>query len=148
MAPRRSDRMGVVLKVAQKHEQDAAGYLTQYQQIVTEQQTQLAQLIEYRASYLDRMTSSQGAMSPVQLSHYSGFIHNLEGMLEQQKDKLEELQAQLEKVRMHWYQQRNRCKSIEELIARLRRGEDKEAERRLQKELDEMAGAARNRPKQ
>lgn len=148
MPARRSERMGVVLMVAQKHEQDAAGYLKQHQQIVAQQQEQLTQLTEYRASYLEKLTQTQGGLSPDQLSHYSSFIHNLEGMLDQQRGKLEELEMQLEKVRMHWFQQHNRCKSIEELITRLRQGEDKDAERRLQKELDEMAGAARNRPKE
>ncbi|MDO6571893.1 flagellar export protein FliJ [Gilvimarinus sp. 2_MG-2023] len=139
--------MGVVLMVAKRHEQEAAGYLQQHQQIVQQQREQLGQLTEYRQNYLERMSHTQLAMSPGQLSHYSAFIHNLEAMLEQQQQQLSELEAQLTKIRQHWFSQHNRCKSIEELINRLRAGEDKDAERRLQKELDEMAAAALNRPK-
>lgn len=140
--------MSVVLMVAQRHEQEAAGYLQQHQQVVQQQRAQLSQLTEYQASYLERMKAAQGQMSPAQLAHYSSFIQNLESMLEQQRHQLHELELQLDKVRKHWFAQRNRCRSIEQLIDRLRRGEDKEAERRLQKELDEMAGAARNRTKE
>lgn len=148
MAKRRSERLAVVLMVARRHEQEAAGYLQEYRQLVETQHTQLTELQSYQQGYLGKLTEQQRTLTPGQLEHYSRFIHNLDGMLEEQQLRLQDMQGELEKVRLYWLQQHHRCQSINDLIERLREGENRELEKRLQKELDEMAAAALRRPHQ
>lgn len=143
MAARRSERMGVVLMVAERHEQEAAGYLSRHSELVRNETEQLTQLAEYRDTYLGHYASDQARMGPAELSRYSQFLLHLGGAIDDQQRKLATLQQQLETVRRHWHEQHQRRKAVEDLIARLRRGEDRDAEKQLQKQLDEMASASR-----
>ncbi len=146
MATKRSQRLGVVLMLAERHEQEAADYLAKHQALVNEQRQKAEELVEYRSGYVVQYASSQGGMRPDDLLRYSQFIQQLGDAIKQQEQALAQLSEQLAKLRQHWHGQHLRRRAIEDLIVRLRKGEDQAAEKQLQKQLDEMAQAAGKRP--
>lgn len=146
MATKRSQRLGVVLMLAERHEQEAADYLAKHQALVNEQRQKAEELVEYRSGYVAQYASSQGGMRPDDLLRYSQFIQQLGDAIKQQEQALAQLSEQLAKLRQHWHGQHLRRRAIEDLIVRLRKGEDQAAEKQLQKQLDEMAQAAGKRP--
>lgn len=142
MTVKRSQRMAVVLMLAERHEQEAADYLTQHKERVDQQQAQYDELLQYRETYVERYQSEQGQLVPQDLVRYSQFIQHLAGAIDEQEQALELLNTQLAKLRQHWHGQHLRRKAIGDLLERLKRGEGQAAERQLQKQLDEMAQAA------
>ncbi|UTF60792.1 flagellar export protein FliJ [Gilvimarinus sp. DA14] len=146
MAAKRSQRLGVVLMLAERHEQEAADYLARHQKLVDEQRQKASELADYRTGYVEQYAGAQSGMRPEELSRYSQFIQQLGDAIKQQESAVAQLIEQLVKLRQHWHGQHLRRRAIEDLITRLRKGEDQAAERQLQKQLDDMAQAAGKRP--
>ncbi|WP_339897765.1 flagellar export protein FliJ [uncultured Gilvimarinus sp.] len=146
MAKPRSERLKVVLRVAEHQEQEAAGYLAQYQQQLAAERAQLEQLQQYRHSYLDEYGDSSACHTVQDMMRYSDFIGRLAGAIDEQHQKLANAAEQCEKVLQHWQIKRHKRKSLESLIERLRLGENTELERKLQKELDELSSLNRQSP--
>lgn len=146
MAKRRSERLKVVLKVAEHHEREAAGYLAQYQQQLAAERLQLGQLEEYRGSYLREYGDTSVVHTAADMTRYSDFIRRLVGAIDEQVRKVESAREQCEKVQQYWQQRRHKRKSLESLIERLSLTESAELDRKLQKELDELASLNRQSP--
>ncbi|WP_020209470.1 flagellar export protein FliJ [Gilvimarinus chinensis] len=146
MTKKRSKRLGVVLMLAERHEQEAADYLAKHQAMVEEQRQKALELVQYRSGYVEQYASSKTGMRPDDLMRYSQFIQQLGEAINQQERAVEQLTEQLLKLRQHWHGQHLRRRAIEDLIVRLRKGEDALAERQLQKQLDDMAQASGRKP--
>ncbi|HEY7883744.1 MAG TPA: flagellar export protein FliJ [Cellvibrionaceae bacterium] len=138
MTVKRSQRLQVVLMLAERKEQEAARHLSEFQQLVDGEKQQLETLIVYKDQYIEQYTRQQNTMASAQMSRYSEFIQHLGGVVSNQRQKLEQLLVQLETVRQHWQTLRYKRRAIDDLVARLAREEDAEAERLLQKMLDDM----------
>ncbi|WP_049721810.1 flagellar export protein FliJ [Gilvimarinus polysaccharolyticus] len=146
MAKRRSERLNVVLKVAEHHEREAAGYLAKYQQQLAAERLQLEQLEEYRGNYLREYGDISAVHTAADMTRYSDFIRRLVGAIDEQVRKVASAREQCDKVQQYWQQRRQKRKSLESLIERLRATENSELEYKLQKELDELAGLNRQSP--
>jgi flagellar FliJ protein len=146
MAKQRSERLKVVLKVAEHHEREAAGYLAQYQQQLSAERLQLSQLDEYRTSYLREYGDITAVHTAADMTRYSDFIQRLVGAMDEQVRKVESAREQCEKVQQYWQVRRHKRKSLESLIGRLKASESAELDRKLQKELDELASLNRQNP--
>ncbi len=136
----------MVLRVAEHQEQEAAGYLAQYQQQLAGERSQLDQLEQYHHSYLNEYGDTSVGHSVQDMMRYSDFIGRLAGAIDEQQLKVANAAEQCEKVMQHWQVKRHKRKSLESLIERLRQGENAELERKLQKELDELANLNRQSP--
>jgi len=146
MVKKRSERLKVVLKVAEHHEREAAGYLAQYQQQLAAERLQLSQLDEYRSSYLREYGDITAVHTAADMTRYSDFIQRLVGAMDEQVRKVESAREQCEKVQQYWQVRRHKRKSLESLIDRLKSSESAEFDRKLQKELDELASLNRQNP--
>lgn len=125
--------------LAERKEQEAARQLAEFQQLYNREQEQLLQLRDYKEQYLADYTEAQKSLNTVQMQRYSGFIFRLGGVIEDQQQKLVELGAQRDKVRAHWQLRHHQRGAIADLVERLARAEDAEADRQLQKLIDEMS---------
>lgn len=135
----RSERMGAVLTLAERAEQQAAQALESARAQLLNEQQQLEQLQQYRTQYIQEYQNRRDGVRPAELIGYSSFIQRLEAVLAEQDKKMLLLQQQLAQRQQQWQQKYRKRKSIQELIERLRQEESTALEQKLQKELDELA---------
>lgn len=139
MAEPRSQRMQIVLMLAERHEQAAAQRLSNYREQINAEQAQLQQLEEYAAHYLDTYGSLKSGLHAQDLISYSGFIQRLGDAKKEQQVKVARMMQTLDQLQQDWRGKYRRRESIQELIVRLRHEENEVLEKRLQKELDDLS---------
>lgn len=136
----RSKRIAVVLTLAERDEQQAAQNLKAFRDSLDGEQQQLEQLQNYHGQYLEQFQQLRKGLRASEMISYSGFIQRLADVVGEQEKKLAQMQETLSQLQQQWQLKHHRRKSIEDLIARLKREEDAGLERRLQQESDELAG--------
>lgn len=146
MAERRSQRMKVVLQLAEREEQAAAARLGEQQQLLEREQAQLSQLEDYRQQYLDDYARPRQGVTAEALMSYSGFLQRLGEAVSGQQQKLAMVDQAREQCRREWEQRYHRRRSLEDMITRLQREEEAAFEQRQQRELDDLAAQRLTRP--
>ncbi len=139
MAESRAKRMQVVLTLAQKQEDEAANKVSQYREQLGQEQRQLAELRDYAAQYLNAQGALREGILAHELINYSSFIHRLNEACTEQEAKVARMTKLLESLQQQWRVKHQKRKSIEDLIVRLQQEDDLIADKRLQKELDELS---------
>ncbi len=137
---KRSQRLELVLNLAEKKKQQADQFLANSRQSLAQSQATLAQLdrylLEYRQLYLG---ANAGGATGAQLQTQQAFIQKLEAARLTQIQAIEHQTRELEAVEKHWQAMFARFKGIEKLTEQVRRSEIAEQEKSLQKQLDERA---------
>ncbi|WP_027329198.1 flagellar export protein FliJ [Marinimicrobium agarilyticum] len=146
MAERRSQRMKVVLQLAEREEQAAAARLGEQQQLLEREQAQLSQLQDYRQQYLDDYARPRSGVTAEALMSYSGFLQRLGEAVTGQQQKLAMVNQAREQSRREWEERYHRRRSLEDMIARLQREEEAAFEQRQQREQDDLAAQRLTRP--
>lgn len=139
MAEQRSERLKVVLMVAEREEQAAAARLGEARQQLEREEGQLAQLQEYQAQYLADYRERRRGVDARSLMSYSGFLQRLGEALGGQEQKLAQVRHHLDQCRRQWQEKYHRRRSLEDMIERMRREENGALEQRQQRELDDLA---------
>lgn len=142
MAQSRSQRMQVVLVLAERNEQKAGQQFSQYRTQVEQEQEQLRQLDDYANQYLQEYSSRKTAVKAQELIAYSTFIQRLDEARKDQLNRLNRMQVTLNKLQQVWQVAYQKRESIKDLIARLKDEENVLIDKRLQKEMDELVGQA------
>ncbi len=145
MAQLRSKRMAIVLQLAERAEQDAAEKLALAREQLGGDEQQLDQLQSYRQDYISRINAKVGAQSVQQMLSDRSFVGQLEQAVEAQQHKVRQTQQNYQQHLHLWQQAYHKRSNIEELINRMRDAESQEAEKRLQKELDELSSLSHQR---
>ncbi|MDO6564680.1 flagellar export protein FliJ [Amphritea sp. 1_MG-2023] len=137
---KRSKRLQVVLDLAERKRKQADQWLSQSQAKVQQGEATLAQLQSYYADYANSFyEKGASGVSPGQIHTHQAFMQKLRVAAEQQENALKMDRQQLEQVTTHWQSAYQHFKSVEMLVEKLKGQESKEAERQLQKELDERS---------
>src|SRR5690625_5838798 len=90
----RSERMGAVLTLAERAEQQAAQALESARAQLLNEQQQLEQLQQYRTQYIQEYQNRRDGVRPAELIGYSSFIQRLEAVLaERSEEHTSELQS-------------------------------------------------------
>jgi len=140
MTGRRSERLQVVLSVAERKRREADRFLVDAQQRVSQGEAGVRQLQNYLKEYQQQFTSSgQQGQSIAALQRQQAFIQKISTTIRQQERALQQAREQLQQVRAYWQQTYARQKGIERLILKARHEEQRAQERRLQRELDERS---------
>lgn len=142
MAQSRSQRMQVVLVLAERKEQQAAQQFSQYRTQVDAEKEQLRQLEDYAAQYLNTYSERKTGVRPHELIAYSSFIQRLAEARKDQENRLARMQLNLNRLQQLWQQAYQKRESLKELISRLQQEESVALDKRLQKELDELVSQA------
>lgn len=148
MAESRAARMGIVLDLAQKEEDKAAQTLEKCRVQLLDEQAQLQQLVDYRAQYLQDYTARDGALTPAQLINYSTFIQRIDSLTAEQTRKCERAEQIVMQAQQIWQRLYQKRKSIADLIIRYQQEELALADKRLQKELDDLTTQRFSRQKE
>lgn len=142
MAQSRSQRMQVVLVLAERKEQQAGQQFSQYRAQVDAEKEQLRQLEDYAAQYLNTYSERKTGVRPHELIAYSSFIQRLAAARKDQETRIARMQLNLNRLQQLWQQAYQKRESLKDLIARLHQEESVALDKRLQKELDELVGQA------
>nr|WP_232846168.1 flagellar export protein FliJ [Amphritea pacifica] len=132
--------MQVVLDLAERKRKQADQWLSQSQSRVQQGEATLEQLRSYHADYANSFYQvGASGISPGQIETHQAFMQKLSGAVQQQEKALQTDRAQLEKVKEYWQSAYQHFKAVEMLVDKLRREESLQAEKQLQKELDERS---------
>ncbi len=134
----RSERLAVVLKLAQSEERAAGARLEQAQQQLQLQRRQLAQLKEYSLDYRRRIGEQTGEVQIQEMMTYRQFLNQLSSAEDNQEKTVLRVQQNLEQIKQLWRQKYQRIKSLETLIESAKLRENWEADKREQREMEEF----------
>lgn len=146
MAAKRSERLKVVLAVAERKRKEADRFLADAQKRVSQGEAGIAQLQRYLQEYQQQFTASgQQGLSISALHTQQAFMHKINNTIYEQQHALEQAREQLQQVRAYWQQVYARQKGIERLIRKAREEEQQLLERKLQQDIDERSQHVRPR---
>ena len=133
---KKSKRLLPVQKLAALKEDNAARALAQIQQQYAEELAKLEELRGYQQEYKDKLDmSARQGISPQLWMNYQRFLKNLSSAVEQQNATVNNLSAHVEQIRQFWLKMHHYHKNIGQLIDQNRLQEARDAEKKLQKEL-------------
>jgi|TARA_R100001369_G_C3240322_1_gene153977 flagellar protein FliJ len=132
--------MQPVLRLAELEADKAGRALTMLQQRIQAEETKLSQLYAYQQDYRNQMQlSGQAGMTVERLRLFDGFHQQLDRAISHQRDLINHMQQDQERVREHWRQLDIRHKSLEKMIERLKRDADVQQARNEQRNHDEFS---------
>ena len=105
---------------------------------VADLERQLAQLQTYRDEYV-RNSAVAGAMDAVRLQNYRSFLDRLGEAMRQHVKNLDAARADYERRRQQWSEKRIEAESLGRAVERFRAEEQRAADQRDQRELDDAA---------
>ena len=106
---------------------------------VAELEQQLQQLLAYRDEYVRNSAQSAGTMDAVRLQNYRSFLDRLGEALRQHTKNLDTARAEYERRRALWSEKSIEAESLSRVVDRYRREEQHDADRREQREGDDVA---------
>lgn len=144
---KRSVRLEVVLRLYQQKEDQLSVSVQSAQAERDAQQAKLDQLVDYQRSYQE---SAQGgndskSMSIAQWRRLQDYIDQLTLIIGQQRQQVGLSEAELERVEARWRSAHLERRSMESAIERIAMEEQRIADRREQKQIDEMVQQMRAR---
>ena len=136
----RSKRMRPVQQLAQSREQEAVQKLGQSQQYLHAQQARLEELRAYRDQYARDFAASGGdGLGATRVQDYRIFLSRLGEAVCQQEEVIAQCCTQHEQTRRQWLESRGQSRSVDKLVDRYHREENKQLDRKEQKEQDDRA---------
>ncbi|NWN91704.1 flagellar export protein FliJ [Marinobacter adhaerens] len=139
----RSQRLGVVLALEERKEQEALERMGQAREQMEQHATQVASLNRYQQEYRDQIRESQHGVVPVsRLQAWQAFIAQLDQVILQQQKQLSQAEAVYETRREEWQRAWERRRGMEKYIETCRQQERRAQDLQEQKLSDEAAGRA------
>jgi len=140
MSKPRSQRLGVVLGLAERQKEAADRYLAESQQRLQHAETQLVQLQDYMLEYQQQFTQAgQRGLTTDQLRQHQAFIGRLEQAMRQQHETIRVARQQLEQVKQYWQSVYARYKGIQKLTDKAVCSEQLVRDKREQQAIDERS---------
>ena len=137
---KKSQRLRPVQHLAERRRQQAEQQLGQAQQQLVAEQQKLLQLEQYLDDYQQNLLATgQAGVGIEQLQRLQSFKHRLLDALAQQRKQIEFCEQLLEQAKQQWHAARGRERAMGSLIERTVDQELLEEDKRLQKQLDELA---------
>ena len=141
---KRSQRIQVVVDLAQRKAQEGARALAFVQQRLQAEQQKLGQLETYLLEYREGLLAQgRKGVSVQQFRIYNDFSGNVEKAIVQQGAQVATVTRQVEQVRRHWLTLDAKHKGLEKLLDKLRLEERAEQDRLEQKAQDEAVSQRR-----
>ncbi|WP_144822258.1 flagellar export protein FliJ [Marinobacter piscensis] len=139
----RSQRLGVVLALEERKEQEALERMGQAREQMEQHTTQVASLNRYQQEYRDQIRESQhGVVAVSRLQAWQAFIAQLDQVILQQQKQLSQAEAAYEARRDEWQRAWERRRGMEKYIETCRQQERRAQDLQEQKLSDEAAGRA------
>ncbi len=145
---KRSDRMGLVQRVAGDKADTAARRFAESRDQLDQEQERLAQLRGFRREYEQKLAvSGQSGIDAYRLRDYNAFLARIDRAVAEQRGTLERVEREMEQLRQHWLEKWGNARALDQLVTRYRRQEHGAAEAREQRHNDELAQRGGSRPR-
>jgi flagellar FliJ protein len=136
----KSKRMAPVVQVTESREEKAAREFGECQRQLTEQQNQLVQLKSYHLEYQRQLeVRGRAGMVVAQLLETQRFLAQLDKAIAQQQQLVEHTMRLCGQKRAVWLRARTRSEAVNKVVERMLGEEQRHAEKREQKESDDLA---------
>ncbi|MBL6750903.1 MAG: flagellar export protein FliJ [Nevskia sp.] len=132
-----SQRLDPVRRIAQDREDEAAKRFAESQRVLAQREAQLREMERYLQEYGG--SASGAAAVPTLMSNRDAFLRQLAEALRWQAGAVVEARARFEAARDQWLRKRCDTNVLDRLIERGETAEQRSAERKVQRELDEFA---------
>lgn len=131
----------MVLQMAVRAEEGAAAQLEQSRQQLSQAQQQLQQVEDYQQGYIDALNRPKSGQSAYSMINDRQFLEQLSFVCRTQAGQIEKLRQNEDNSLHNWQQCYQLRRNIEQLIEKLKQGENLAMEKQLQKELDELSSS-------
>jgi flagellar protein FliJ len=135
----KSKRFEPIRDIASTSARDLSRAMAEAGRKVTDLERQLQQLQAYREEYVRNSTQSGGAIDAVKLQNYRSFLDRLGEALRQHEKNLGAAHAEYERRRTVWSEKRIEAESLDRVVERFKKEEQREADARDQRDGDEVA---------
>jgi len=135
----KSKRFEPIREIASSSADDLSRAMAEAARKVAEIERQIQQLQSYRDDYLRKSGQGTAAVDAVKLQNYRSFLDRLGDALRQQMKLLELARVEYEKRRLAWSAKRIEAESLGRAVERFRKEEQHAADRREQREGDDVA---------
>ena len=140
---KRSVRMKKIFDIAKAEERKVCEAMGRAQRSLDAEISRLDELESYRRNYAGQFSGNQ-SVSPARWQDYQNFLQRIDQAVEAQKEQVMVGKETRNAQRRRWLVKKQKLDSLERVVARIRKGEDQEDERRTQKTLDELTSTGRS----
>jgi flagellar protein FliJ len=135
----KSKRFEPIREIASNSADDLSRAMAEAARKVADIERQIQQLQSYRDDYMRKSGQGTAAVDAVKLQNYRSFLDRLGDALRQQMKSLELARVEYEKRRLAWSAKRIEAESLGRAVERFRKEEQHAADRREQREGDDVA---------
>jgi len=136
---KKSSRLQPVVQVAENREQMAAQALGNAQLGLAASEQRLNELKRYREEYVRRFHDAGAiGMGANKLEDFRKFLANLSQAIDQQVRVVAQAARGVEDKRRHWLSSRSKTQILDTVVSRYQAEEQRQADRKEQRELDEL----------
>ncbi|MDH5545448.1 MAG: flagellar export protein FliJ [Gammaproteobacteria bacterium] len=133
-----SQRLKPVQRLNEFREDQAARALGAHNAQLANHRKRLDDLLQYQQEYGRQFLSlGQNGIPARKLRDYQAFMDNLTRAIEQQRQIIQQFEAENERLKRQWLAVHHRTKAVDKVVERMVQGENRAEERRIQKELDD-----------
>ncbi len=137
---KRSQRMALLQTLAERKKREADQFLADSKARVARDDATLLQLEQFLAEYQQQFAQrGQAGVAVDQLLMTRAFVEKIEASIRQHREAMQTNRGQLEQVEQYWRQAYGHQSAMKNLTERARTQERSDAEKQLQKELDERS---------
>ncbi len=134
-----SKKLKPVANLAMLNERNAARAHGTVLRDLQKQENQLNELINYRDQYLNAFKAAgESGLSAVQMQDYRIFIQRLDNAIRQQQQNVTSGRQNTQTSQAQWMTKRNKSSMINKVIENRQKLENKQAEKREQRELEDQ----------
>lgn len=141
---KRSKRMGLLVMLAHREEDECATEFQKQQQTEREQEEKLVELKEYYKSYKQQFSKQTQNVRVEDIINARGLLSRLAEAQDFQKQQIILAKNQTELAKKQWQEKRLKHQSLLDLQARCENEEQMEYDRQEQKSADEWSSIAFN----
>lgn len=136
----RHQRLERVSDFARQEEDKAARRMAEARARLDEQEQRLGLLEDYQREYAARLSFNTGATAGVfALQNYRAFMARIEEAVSQQRQVVERMRQEHDKLAQHWNEQRTRTRGLQKVEEKLSTHITHDQNRRDQRVQDEFA---------
>ncbi|MBY4675949.1 flagellar export protein FliJ [Marinobacterium arenosum] len=137
---KRSDRLQLVKELAERKKQQADQFLAASRARTQQDQQSLQQLQNFLLEYQQQFQQAgQRTLGPSEMQTRQAFMQKITKAIEQHRKGMAQNQQELVAVEQHWQKSYAHLKAMEVLQAKAVDQERAQADKQLQKELDERS---------
>lgn len=132
-------RLADLAKTEERRECEEMGRL---QRSLDQEEQRLTELEEYRRDYARRFDGSE-QLAPARWQDYQNFLQRIDRAMAEQKNNIQAGKQARDAHRRRWLVKRQKLDSIERVVDRFQKSDERAEERKQQKSLDELYSAGR-----